>query len=66
MFISIEIATGALVKRHPFGGRKRSGLGSKAGGPEYLKHFLHSKIVSENTMRRGFSPEIFSEEFLES
>lgn len=51
--------TGALVKRHPFGGRKMSGLGSKAGGPEYLKQFMHTKIVTENSMRRGFSPELF-------
>ena len=57
--------TGALVERHPFGGRKRSGLGSKTGQAEYLKHFLHTKVVSENTMRRGFSPEIFTSDFLE-
>ena len=57
--------TGALVERHPFGGRKMSGLGSsKAGGPEYLKQFLHTKVISENTTRRGFSPEIFNEDFL--
>ena len=55
---------GALVKRHPFGGCKMSGLGSKAGGPEYLKQFLREKILTENTMRRGFAPEIFSEDFL--
>ena len=51
--------TGAVVKRHPFGGRKRSGLGSKTGGEEYLKQFLHAKVVTENSMRRGFSPELF-------
>ena len=51
--------TGALVERHPFGGRKMSGLGSKTGGPEYLKQFLHTKILTENKMRRGFSPELF-------
>ena len=51
--------TGAMVKRHPFGGRKMSGLGSKTGGGEYLKQFLHTKIVTENNMRRGFSPELF-------
>ena len=55
---------GAMVQRHPFGGRKMSGLGSKAGGPEYLKQFLREKTCAENTMRRGFSPEIFSEDFL--
>ena len=51
--------TGALVKRHPFGGRKMSGLGSKTGGKEYLKQFLQAKVVTENNMRRGFSPELF-------
>ena len=51
--------TGALVKRHPFGGRKMSGLGSKTGGKEYLKQFLQAKVVTENSMRRGFSPELF-------
>ena len=55
--------TGAVVKRHPFGGRKMSGLGSKTGGAEYLKQFLHTKTVTENMMRRGFAPEIFEENF---
>lgn len=55
--------TGALVKRHPFGGRKMSGLGSKTGGAEYLKQFLHTKTVTENMMRRGFAPEIFKKDF---
>ena len=56
--------TGALVERHPFGGRKMSGLGSKTGEPEYLKQFVHTKIVTENSMRRGFAPELFDEDFL--
>ena len=56
--------TGALVERHPFGGRKMSGLGSKTGGPEYLKQFLHTKILTENKMRRGFSPELFEDNIL--
>ena len=51
--------TGAIVKRHPFGGRKMSGLGSKAGGSDYLKQFLQAKVVTENCIRRGFSPELF-------
>jgi len=51
--------TGAIVKRHPFGGRKSSGLGSKAGQADYLKQFLQAKVVTENQMRRGFSPELF-------
>ena len=49
--------TGALVARHPFGGFKMSGGGTKAGGRDYLKHFLLPRVVTENNMRRGFAPE---------
>ncbi len=49
-------STGALVERHPFGGFKMSGIGSKAGGPDYLLQFMDSRSISENTMRRGFAP----------
>jgi RHH-type proline utilization regulon transcriptional repressor/proline dehydrogenase/delta 1-pyrroline-5-carboxylate dehydrogenase len=48
--------TGALVQRHPFGGYKMSGIGSKAGGHDYLLQFLIPIAVSENTLRRGFAP----------
>lgn len=48
--------TGALVARQPFGGYKMSGIGSKAGGPDYLKQFLIPVNVTENTLRRGFAP----------
>lgn len=48
--------TGALVARQPFGGYKLSGIGSKAGGPDYLKQFLIPVNITENTMRRGFAP----------
>jgi RHH-type proline utilization regulon transcriptional repressor/proline dehydrogenase/delta 1-pyrroline-5-carboxylate dehydrogenase len=48
--------TGALVQRQPFGGFKMSGIGSKAGGPDYLGQFLLPVNVTENTMRRGFAP----------
>jgi len=48
--------TGAVVGRHPFGGFKMSGLGSKAGGPDYLQHFMIARNVVENTVRRGFAP----------
>ena len=48
--------TGALVNRQPFGGFKLSGVGSKAGGPDYLHQFLVPVNVTENTMRRGFAP----------
>ncbi len=50
--------TGALVKRHPFGGFKMSGLGHKAGGPDYLIQFMNPKVVTENTVRQGFSPHL--------
>jgi RHH-type proline utilization regulon transcriptional repressor/proline dehydrogenase/delta 1-pyrroline-5-carboxylate dehydrogenase len=49
--------TGALVDRQPFGGFKLSGIGSKAGGPDYLMQFLLPRTVTENQMRRGFAPE---------
>ncbi len=48
--------TGAMVDRHPFGGFKMSGVGSKTGGPDYLKQFLEPRCVTENTLRRGFAP----------
>ena len=48
--------TGAIVGRHPFGGFKMSGIGSKAGGPDYLLQFMLPRTVTENTMRRGFAP----------
>ena len=48
--------TGALVGRQPFGGFKMSGIGSKAGGHDYLLQFVLPRTVTENTMRRGFVP----------
>ena len=48
--------TGAIVERHPFGGFKMSGGGTKAGGREYLQNFLFPQAVAENTLRRGFTP----------
>jgi len=48
--------TGALVGRQPFGGFGMSGGGTKAGGAEYLLHFVHPRTCTENTMRHGFSP----------
>ena len=55
LYINRKI-TGALVDRQPFGGFKLSGIGAKAGGPEYLPQFLNSRAITENTMRRGFAP----------
>jgi RHH-type proline utilization regulon transcriptional repressor/proline dehydrogenase/delta 1-pyrroline-5-carboxylate dehydrogenase len=48
--------TGALVERQAFGGFKMSGIGSKAGGPDYLLQFMEPRVITENTVRRGFAP----------
>lgn len=50
--------TGALVARQPFGGFRMSGIGSKAGGPDYLLQFMEPRCVTENTLRRGMAPGI--------
>ncbi len=57
LYINRKI-TGALVGRQPFGGFGMSGLGSKAGGKDYLLHFMNPKCITENSLRRGFAPEI--------
>ncbi|MEO6197217.1 MAG: proline dehydrogenase family protein [Dehalococcoidia bacterium] len=49
--------TGAVVGRQPFGGLRGSGVGEKAGGPDYVRQFMAPRSVSENTTRRGFAPE---------
>jgi len=51
-------STGALVARQPFGGFAMSGIGTKAGGPSYLLQFADPRVVTENTLRRGFAPEL--------
>jgi RHH-type proline utilization regulon transcriptional repressor/proline dehydrogenase/delta 1-pyrroline-5-carboxylate dehydrogenase len=44
--------TGAIVRRQPFGGWKRSGIGpgAKAGGPNYVAQFLHLADVSTRSL----------------
>ncbi|MCL6648652.1 MAG: proline dehydrogenase family protein [Chloroflexi bacterium] len=49
---------GAIVGRQPFGGLRLSGIGEKAGGPDYLRQFVEARVVSENTMRHGFIPDL--------
>jgi RHH-type proline utilization regulon transcriptional repressor/proline dehydrogenase/delta 1-pyrroline-5-carboxylate dehydrogenase len=51
-------STGAMVDRQPFGGFGMSGGGTKAGGPNYLLQFVDPRVVTENTMRRGMTPEL--------
>ncbi|HEV8606298.1 MAG TPA: L-glutamate gamma-semialdehyde dehydrogenase [Tepidisphaeraceae bacterium] len=55
LYINRKI-TGALVERQPFGGFKLSGIGSQAGGVDYLQQFMVPRTVSENTLRHGFAP----------
>jgi RHH-type proline utilization regulon transcriptional repressor/proline dehydrogenase/delta 1-pyrroline-5-carboxylate dehydrogenase len=55
LYINRKI-TGALVDRQPFGGARMSGVGSKAGGPDYLLQFLIPRTITESVMRRGFAP----------
>jgi RHH-type transcriptional regulator, proline utilization regulon repressor / proline dehydrogenase / delta 1-pyrroline-5-carboxylate dehydrogenase len=59
--------TGAVVGRHPFGGFKMSGSGTKAGGVDYLLQFVVPRVVTENITRHGFAPETtpqYRDEFL--
>ena len=55
LYINRKI-TGALVDRQPFGGFKLSGIGSKAGGPDYLLQFVVPRSICESTIRQGFAP----------
>ncbi|WP_027184466.1 proline dehydrogenase family protein [Desulfovibrio inopinatus] len=57
--------TGAMVERQAFGGFKMSGTGPKTGGPNYLHAFLHERVVTENTVRRGFAPIAEDDEWIE-
>jgi RHH-type transcriptional regulator, proline utilization regulon repressor / proline dehydrogenase / delta 1-pyrroline-5-carboxylate dehydrogenase len=56
LYVNREI-TGAMVGRQPFGGNRRSGIGAKAGGPDYLLQFVEPRVVTENTMRHGIPVE---------
>jgi RHH-type transcriptional regulator, proline utilization regulon repressor / proline dehydrogenase / delta 1-pyrroline-5-carboxylate dehydrogenase len=49
--------TGSVVGRQPFGGYGLSGVGAKAGGPDYLLQFMDPRVVTENTLRQGFTPD---------
>jgi RHH-type proline utilization regulon transcriptional repressor/proline dehydrogenase/delta 1-pyrroline-5-carboxylate dehydrogenase len=53
--------TGAMVGRQPFGGNRLSGSGTKAGGPDYLLHFVEPLVVTESALpaaaRRKRTPE---------
>ena len=55
LYINRKI-TGALVDRQPFGGSGMSGIGSKAGGPDYLLQFVTPRTITQSVMRHGFAP----------
>ena len=55
LYINRKI-TGATVGAQPFGGMRMSGTGIQAGGQDYLKQFLWSRVITENTLRHGFVP----------
>ncbi|MDJ0863246.1 MAG: L-glutamate gamma-semialdehyde dehydrogenase [Gammaproteobacteria bacterium] len=57
LYINRKI-TGAVVGRQPFGGFRLSGVGSKAGGPDYLLQFVEPRTATENTLRRGYAPSL--------
>ncbi|MCW2986204.1 MAG: aldehyde dehydrogenase family protein, partial [Conexibacter sp.] len=42
--------TGAVVGRQPFGGNRLSGTGTRAGGPDYLLHFVEPLVVTERAV----------------
>jgi RHH-type transcriptional regulator, proline utilization regulon repressor / proline dehydrogenase / delta 1-pyrroline-5-carboxylate dehydrogenase len=52
--------TGAVVGVQPFGGMGLSGTGPKAGGPNYLKAFMHEKNVTNNITAIGGNLELLS------
>jgi RHH-type proline utilization regulon transcriptional repressor/proline dehydrogenase/delta 1-pyrroline-5-carboxylate dehydrogenase len=52
LYVNRQI-TGAMVARQPFGGNRLSGIGYKAGGPDYLLQFVESHVVTEDTVRHG-------------
>lgn len=55
LYINRKI-TGSRVNVQPFGGYKLSGMGAKAGSPDYLLQFVHQRTITENTLRHGFAP----------
>ena len=48
--------TGARVGIQPFGGVALSGTGVQAGGEDYLRQFVWSRVVSSNELRHGYVP----------
>ena len=53
LYLNRGITGTALVAQQPFGGFGLSGVGSKAGGCDYLLQFVEHAAVTEDTMRHG-------------
>lgn len=51
---------GAVVGVQPFGGRRLSGTGPKAGGPHYLHRFATEKTITTNTAAVGGNASLLS------
>jgi len=53
---------GAVVGTQPFGGSGLSGTGPKAGGPNYLRRFVHEQVVTINTAAAGGNASLLAED----
>ena len=51
---------GAVVGVQPFGGQGLSGTGPKAGGPNYLLHFMHERTFTQNITACGGNATLLS------
>ncbi|MBZ9719189.1 bifunctional proline dehydrogenase/L-glutamate gamma-semialdehyde dehydrogenase PutA [Mesorhizobium sp. AD1-1] len=54
---------GAVVGVQPFGGEGLSGTGPKAGGPNYLMHFLTERTLSIDTTAAGGNASLVAEQY---
>jgi len=45
----------ASSPRRPTARLLLSGVGYQAGGPDYLLQFIETRVVTEQTLRRGFA-----------
>ena len=62
LYINRKIS-GAIVGRQPFRGFKISGIGSKAGGPDYLLQFMKPAQLHKTHSAALFHPRIYHNSF---
>jgi RHH-type proline utilization regulon transcriptional repressor/proline dehydrogenase/delta 1-pyrroline-5-carboxylate dehydrogenase len=53
---------GAVVGTQPFGGTLLSGIGPKAGGPNYLRRFASEQVVTVNTAAAGGNASLLAQD----